>query len=110
MSYDIALTGDRDPDAEDEIEQLYWGNYTSNIYPMWERAVGGSMRDLDGLLASEAEPILSKVIDRILMHREAYVALEPENKWGTVETFVPFLLEVRNACLTYPKALVRVYA
>lgn len=101
MSYDVLIgAGPR-----------YQANYTSNIYPIWFEATGGgSLRDLNGLTAAAAALIIERVLVALRAGPDRYVALEPENKWGTLETFIPWLENLLAAAKAHPRARVSVSA
>ena len=101
MSYDVLIgAGPR-----------YQANYTSNIWGIWnEASAGGSLRDLDGLTAAAAAAIIERVLAALRAEPARYVALEPQNKWGTLDTFIPWLERLLTAAKAHPRARVSVSA
>ena len=102
MSYDVYLESAINPDDE-----IYWGNYTSNVGHMW-RAAGIDIRSYDGQLGNVVSPQLVAGITELAHNSETYSAMNPENGWGSYETGLVFLCEVLVACLQNPAAAVRV--
>jgi hypothetical protein len=83
-------------------------NYTSNVAPMFNRALGRPLRDLDGLRAPEAMGLLVRALDRWNAEPDVYAALNPENGWGDANGARSFLEQLLEACIKYPLAVVRV--
>jgi hypothetical protein len=103
MSYDFRLGTDR--------SRFYESNYTFNIYKIWAAATDGqSMQNLDGLYGWQVATVIGKVLVKLGTERAKFVALEPENKWGTVDSFSSFLANLQRACLLHPRARLHVFA
>lgn len=56
--------------------------------------------------AGELIPILSKGIEELKSDPEKFRELEPANKWGTYETFVPWVERYLAACEENPDATI----
>jgi hypothetical protein len=54
--------------------------------------------------ASDMIPYLTDGIAELKREPEKYRELEPDNKWGTYENFVPWLERYLAACEEYPDA------
>jgi hypothetical protein len=108
MSYNVYvyIPAAVDPDAE---AILWEGNYTSNVAPMWRKAIGDNLgRTIDMLpFASTVQPILAKGIKRMRANPDEYRAMNSENGWGNYEGALAFLEEIEHACRNYPMARVR---
>src|SRR5438093_1169541 len=67
MSYDIHLEIDT---GGGKMAEVWWVNYTSNVSPMWRKALTGtafeSLGAMDGHLASECAPALRLAIKAML--------------------------------------------
>lgn len=83
-------------------------NMTSNVWPMWQRALGGSIRELDGLTGTEALPRLDEAIEDMQINPEVYAEMNPANGWGDSDGACRFLKELAKACRRHPRATVRV--
>lgn len=103
MSYDIWLTIDTGGD-----EPAYVGrdwNYTSNCGPMW-RAAGADLAEFHGKTAGECLPILDAAITELRADPAKYVAMNPENGWGSYESLLPELDLLADNFRHHPKATV----
>ena len=107
MSYDIYLTFPVDAGGPIEEHQLFWWNYTSNCACMWRKA-GADLAKFEGLKAESCIIPLNIAIDEIEANRAEYEKLNPANGWGSVESLLPALRELRDAMRQYPKATVSV--
>ncbi len=85
------------------------GNITSNVGGMYRKAMPGpypgggryggtgeayptgGLKGLSGLTVKEALPILEKGLDHMRSHKDAYVEMEPPNKWGSYEGALGYL-------------------
>lgn len=125
MSYDFWLEADTGGDEPAIIEPHYvcedgrsggCGNYTSNVSPMWRAALqdatGEPMRlsDLDGKSGCHAAPILRHAVLIMADEPTRFRAMEPENKWGSYEGAMHYLVQIADWCLRHPKATLRVSA
>jgi hypothetical protein len=89
------------------------GNYTSNVSPMWMRALGGArLSDLDGRSGRDLIPIFEAAVSHIRNpdNVAAYRAMEPANGWGSHDGAARYLEKILEACRKHPKALLRVSA
>lgn len=110
MSYDIWLEADLGGEERTRLVTLDW-NYTSNVAPMWRRA----MPETDGLTgmeemnAGEAAAVLREGIARMEADPEPYRALNPENGWGDFDSQLTALRELAHACEASPQAVVAIW-
>lgn len=106
MSYDVSLEMDAGgPSPMD----YYVGNYTSNVVPIWTKAMyGHEFAGFDGRQARECVPYLDEGIRQIETWPERFRELEPENGWGNLEGAMEYLVKCRDAFLRYPLATVKV--
>lgn len=95
MSYDVYV-GCHSCGA-DLIRPHGHNNLTSNLAEMWNQA-GAPLRDMGGMLASDAIPKLQRAIDNLKNYPEEYQRYTPSNGWGTYEQAVQFLESIRDAC------------
>lgn len=86
MSYDISLVIDT---GKEEREVVEIGNYTYNCSKMFVIAseVDKSLSDLHNMSCIEAEPIIAKAVENMQKDPVKYKAMNPENGWGSYETF-----------------------
>jgi len=103
MSYSIWLTIDTGG-PEPACLDLDW-NCTSNCGPMW-RAAGANLAEFDGKLAGDCLPILEKAIGEMRANPAKYIAMNPENGWGSYDRLVPALHELADGFSRHPKATV----
>jgi hypothetical protein len=105
VSYDIWLEIDAGNGNKTEV----WGdNYTSNVSPMWRKALAGTAFEflgaMDGHLASDCAPALRQAAKAMLDDPAPYEAMNPANKWGNATGAREFLESLATACELYPAA------
>lgn len=101
MSWDVSLICDGHEDVD-------CGNYTSNVAPMYKKALGISFRDIDGQLASGVALTLTHGIIEMTSNPRVYRNMNPENGWGNYEGALWFLAKIIRECLFYPEFKVKV--
>lgn len=122
MSYDVTLYCPIEPEpcyrcpcgAEHMTpgeEEVFSTNYTSNCSPMWD-AAGCRLRDwaddkAAGRTASTLVEPLKTAITTMEADPERFIAMNPDNGWGSYDTVIPWLRSILDACVEYPNA--RVY-
>lgn len=102
MSYDVWLEAELGGD-----EPVTWGNwnYTSNCGPMW-RAAGADLAEFHGKNADECAEVLRRAIAEMRANPAKYRAMDPSNGWGSYDSLVPALEELRLQFLKAPHARV----
>lgn len=120
MSYDISLYA---PCAQQpclcachdggagEIE-VFDSNYTSNCSQMWDTA-GCRLRDwaydkAAGRTAATLIEPLRTAIKTMADDPKRFIAMEPDNGWGSYEGALAWLRSILRACEKYPEASVYV--
>lgn len=85
------------------------GNMTSNVSPMWTKALGCPLRDLQGKSGTELIPVIESAVSHIRHPDNAveYRKLNPANGWGSHDSAARFLESILKACRNHPKALLR---
>lgn len=84
-------------------------NYTSNVSPMWDRAMPGlNLRDMNGLKAGDCVDHLKAGVAAMEADPDAYRAMEPSNKWGDYEGALEYLRHLAALCDLWPTGIVRV--
>lgn len=89
-----------------------FGNYTSNVSPMWRRALTATvgepapgeqyrLQDTEGWSCERAWHVLTLARDWMLTHAEELRELEPDNGWGDYEGAVTYLSRVIEQCRKY---------
>ncbi len=82
---------------------------TFNVAPMFYKAFGGDgFRGLDGMSAALADAGLSAAIAEMEATPQPYRDMNPANGWGSYDSALNFLHEVRNNCRRHPKATLRI--
>lgn len=97
MSWDFYILKDKCPTCG-RAEELYWRNYTSNMYPMLARA-NFEWDEIEGKSTKEAATALDRVIEELASNPDVYRPLQPSNGWGQYDTFLEALKELRKNCL-----------
>lgn len=82
-------------------------NITSNLARMWD-AAGCPLRDFNGRPAYELLPRLQNALDNLQDDSDRFMAMEPENGWGTYAQCVDYLRGILAACARDPFATVSV--
>jgi len=104
MSYDLYLEIDTGG-PERAVVSDHW-NYTSNVAPMWRKAMPetNGLAGMDGMLAEEAAQRLALGIERMEAEPAAYRALNPPNGWGDFDSQLECLKAWLAECQRHPKA------
>lgn len=106
MSYDVFImidTGDEWPAVVQDC-----GNYTYNCGGMLNLACGKYLSDLDGMPCTEVAPILITAVKDMAENPDKYIALNPDNGWGSFDGFRSYLLGILTACQRHSKAQLKV--
>jgi hypothetical protein len=95
-----------------QLSTVFEANCTHNITkmaelagiykPLWHPEDAGINK------ASDLVEPIHRALTLLRAEPERFVALNPENKWGSYDTFVPWLEKLLTACLEFPDASVRV--
>jgi hypothetical protein len=110
MSWDASLMIDTGGEYPAGVAEL--GNYTYNVAPMYFEVFPeekGFRDSLDGVLASDAIPILEQAITALEADPAHFKAMEPENKWGNYEGAVEYLKTILAGCQEHPKATIHIW-
>lgn len=107
MSYDGWLVVDTGGSEKPTVAEF--GNYTSNVAPMWGRALemaGEDIRlsDTEGRTAGEVLPLLLRAISHMTDNPDEYLPMNPSNGWGDYEGALDYLRTVAKECERHPKA------
>lgn len=105
MSLDVTLTHTRQA-------EVFWANYTHNCVEMAEEAglyMAVWRPDEIGITkAGQLIDPLTKGIALMKADPERFKKFDPPNKWGSYDTFLPWLEKYLTACLENPDASVEV--
>jgi hypothetical protein len=87
-------------------------NYTSNVSPMWRKAMPESdgLYGMDGMLCKDAAPILARGLERMKAEPDAYRAMNPPNGWGDYDRQFAALTDLLFWMNENPECVVRVWA
>ncbi len=66
--------------------------------------------EIPGLKARDMIAPLNAAIQELTTNPDKYRQYEASNGWGTINNFLPWLKEVRNACEEYPESVPRACA
>lgn len=106
MSYDIYLEMDAGGPEPMYVEV---GNMTSNVSPIWTKALYGKhLRDFHGCIARECVGELDFALEHMKMYPGRFDGMEPANGWGSIEGARDYLQRLRDMCLRYPLASIRI--
>jgi uncharacterized protein (DUF2235 family) len=103
MSYDISLEIDTGAPDGEWAEVVEIGNCTSNVSPMWRKALGVSLSDFHQVNAAEAAPKLADAVKAMESDPAGYRAMNPPNGWGDYEGALAYLRKLAEACARHPK-------
>lgn len=98
MSWDIYIKVDVCPACGRGDDYLYDRNYTSNMWPMLQKA-GWHFDLINDKSTKEAYPQLRELIGKLEAYPAEYRALNPPNGWGDYDSFVEMLKEFAANCL-----------
>lgn len=106
MSLDLYLREETCKHCEREGDEFGSWNYTYNVGPMWRLVFPGEgLVEIDGMTGAESLAKLDKAISAMEMDPATFAALNPENGWGSFETFLPWLKQLRSAAAENPTAV-----
>ena len=105
MSLDISLICKC---CESELLDL---NYTYNLVPVWKKARpdASKMVDIDNMSGERSLVILNEVINNIKSDIANYEKLNPDNGWGSVNSFLEFLEKLKFFAEKHPDATWKTY-
>lgn len=102
MSYDVSISC---PHCQAERGSF---NYTYNLAPMFEWALGGDgLRQLRDMTASDAIPLLERAIAQCESEPDLS-RFDSPNGWGNASTALEFLRDILKAAKALPSGAVRV--
>ena len=80
-------------------------NYTHNVSKFWYSLYPESEKwlNIHGMTGEESLPVLNKFLEELQADPDRFIAMNPENGWGSYDTFVPRLKELIEAANEYPK-------
>ena len=109
MSYDIWLEIDTGAGTMAEVAEV--GNMTSNVAPMWRKAMPDEydgLAGLDGLRCSDVIDALRGAVDRMKAEPDAYRTMNPPNGWGDYESALEYLTNLCGLAMAHPACFIRV--
>ena len=108
MSYDISFKAK----LEGVDQWVYvgdnWINHTSNTAAMIKEVCGSYPSEWNGKRCSDMYSILMQGTSLLNLQPSKYRQFEPDNKWGTVESTIEFLMNIADNCDKYPTAIIEV--
>jgi|GEM_PF-6595655 len=105
MSYDVSLEVQSGPKM---WATVYDANHTSNTSGMW-RTAGCDIAEYDGRSAESFGLALGAAISVIESDPETFLAMEPDNLWGSMQSTLNFLHELYDATQQHPYTQVSVW-
>lgn len=104
MSYDVSLAMDCGGPALIPLALLD-ANYTYNVAPMFQEAVGSTPNCWHEMPAAEVGAICAKILAAFASDPALYRAMNPENGWGNFEGARDFITKIKDACDAAPTAV-----
>lgn len=104
MSYDTDIRVPGCPTCGRPEDRIDLGNMTCNVSSMWTLALGFPLHDMHGRKASKCIADLERAVAHIRApeNREAYVAMNPPNKWGDHDGAARYLEGILEGCKKWP--------
>lgn len=105
MSYDVTFEV-----PGDHVDG--WRNYTSNVSPMWTKAMGANLGDLIdqwGYRCANLLPHLRLGIAVMKAYPEPFKAMNPSNGWGDYDGALGYLEWMAAMCCEWPDVKVTVW-
>lgn len=108
MSYSIWLYKELDGEQYEVFEV---GNYTSNVSPMWTKALGQNLGDLIDAIpdARILGPLIGMGIATMRGSADELRAMNPANGWGDYDGALAYLEKLLLGCRLHPDAKVEVH-
>jgi hypothetical protein len=91
-------------------------NYTSNVWRMWDEALGtandsmSALYHLSGEVCGDIVEQLERAVDDMIARPDFYRQWNPANGWGDYEGALRYLAGIEAYCRAYPKARLRISA
>ncbi len=79
-------------------------NMTSNLYPIFKKALGEPIMSLNGRLGKDCLVSLDLAIKDIEKNPEKYKPMAPSNGWGSIESAIKTLKTLLDWAFEYPDA------
>ena len=107
MSYDGWLMMDTGGPEVATVAEL--GNCTSNVSPMWRKALAVAGEDIrlsetEGRVAADVLPLLRRAVEHMRDHAAEYTCMNPSNGWGDYDGALKYLANVARQCELHPRA------
>lgn len=110
MSYDVYL---RINTGIDDTTVVDCGNYTGNIWEMYENAIPavkegirGGLHRLHDMKAENTLSLLQKAVQLMQDDKVFYRKFNPDNGWGNYEGALKFLQNILEQCEIHPACTV----
>jgi len=103
MSLDLSIGSTPCPCCGHQTDKLSF-NYTYNVSPMWYKIYPDSkhMVEIEGLTGKQACVTLCVALTELDLYPEEFIALNPENGWGSYEGFKEFISDLMKASISNP--------
>lgn len=107
MSYDVSLVIDTGGSEPAEVVDV--GNMTSNVAPMWRKALPpDGIAGLHGRRCADVTGQLQLAVAHMENHPDFYRAMNPPNGWGDYESALDYLRKLRDAAAAHPLTTIEV--
>jgi hypothetical protein len=79
-------------------------NQTYNVGSMWRLVFPGEkLVEIDGMPGKRSLKKLDKMLKELCVDPDKFQALNPENGWGSYDTFLSFIVNLANLARENPK-------
>ncbi len=85
-----------------------WINHPASTATMIKEVCGSYPSEWHGKACDSLLPILDNACKLLMSCSQEYRQYETDKVWGTVESTLKFLTDIRNACEAFPSAVIEV--
>ena len=107
MSYDVSFQAKLEDVDQWVVVGPQWINHTSDTAAMIKEVCGSYPSEWNNKKCAELLPVLTVACEALRAHPENYRQFEAG--YGTVETTLKFLDDIRITCANFPTALIDVF-
>jgi hypothetical protein len=84
------------------------GNYTCNVNPMYQKALGISLSELQGKPTREVLDLLDNGIKDMKIYKKDYEELNPLNGWGDYNGALEYLERLYDGCKKHYRSYINI--
>jgi hypothetical protein len=106
MSYDVDLVIKNALGENFTVVEV--GNYTTNVAPMWKKALGYPLRDLHKRRAGDVVDEIAAAVAVMVCEPEQFREMNPDNGCGDNVGAMQYLVRLYEGCRRWPDATIHV--